>query len=174
MISRQTDTRTTDGQQSNYDRELLKALAIQQIWPPAENGLTNGQASLARKPAARSGVDCRCRIGASVHFEVIVDPEGARVLIDLLRLLTAAGPNQSLAAGEHLSHPIDELTPREDDVLACLITGRSNRQIGLELGISPATVKSHVSNILSKYGVESRTALVAMVLQHRSQAPLPV
>lgn len=62
---------------------------------------------------------------------------------------------------------VDILTPRENDVLALLIEGKSNRQIALELGISTTTVKCHVSSILSKLGVESRTEAVAMVLRHQ-------
>lgn len=167
MICKQLDTRATDHWQAHDDLELLKALAIQQIWPPVKDGLNNGRASPAHKRAVPSDVDCHCQNEASIHLEMTIDPEDARVLIDLLRLLSATGPNQSLAAVRPSPHPIDELTPREEDVLACLIDGYSNRQIGLELGIALGTVKSHVSNILSKFGAESRTAVVAMALQRQ-------
>jgi DNA-binding NarL/FixJ family response regulator len=48
-----------------------------------------------------------------------------------------------------------------------MIEGKSNRQIALELAIATATVKCHVSNILSKMGAESRTEAVAIALQHQ-------
>ncbi|MFO7696497.1 MAG: response regulator transcription factor [Anaerolineae bacterium] len=59
-----------------------------------------------------------------------------------------------------------DLTPREREVLALLVRGMSNPQIASELYVSDATVKSHVSNILSKLGATSRTEAVALSLQH--------
>jgi DNA-binding NarL/FixJ family response regulator len=51
----------------------------------------------------------------------------------------------------------EELTERETEVLRLMACGQSNKQIGRSLQISEKTVKSHVSNILSKLGVQSRT-----------------
>src|SRR5436305_6493167 len=51
----------------------------------------------------------------------------------------------------------DALTERETDVLRLLAQGQSNKQIARSLHISEKTVKTHVSNILSKLGVQSRT-----------------
>ncbi|MDP9358924.1 MAG: LuxR C-terminal-related transcriptional regulator [Chloroflexota bacterium] len=53
------------------------------------------------------------------------------------------------------------LTPRELDVLALLVEGRSNREIAETLFVSPRTVDNHVTNILAKLEVKSRTAAVA-------------
>lgn len=50
----------------------------------------------------------------------------------------------------------DGLTPRETDVLTALGRGRSNAQIAVELTISIATVKTHVSSVLAKTGTSSR------------------
>lgn len=52
----------------------------------------------------------------------------------------------------------DDLTPRERDVLDQVALGLSNKQIARELGLSPGTVRIHVSNILAKLRVENRTA----------------
>jgi DNA-binding NarL/FixJ family response regulator len=49
------------------------------------------------------------------------------------------------------------LTARERDVLAAIAQGRANRQIARELGMSEKTVKTHVSAILAKLGVQDRT-----------------
>lgn len=57
------------------------------------------------------------------------------------------------------------LTPRERQVLALMADGLDNGEIGKSLFVSPATVKSHVSAILAKLDVESRTEAVAMALR---------
>ena len=56
------------------------------------------------------------------------------------------------------------LTPREAEVVRELSNGRTNADIGKKLGISAATAKKHVENILEKLGVPSRAAAVALVL----------
>jgi DNA-binding NarL/FixJ family response regulator len=59
------------------------------------------------------------------------------------------------------------LTQRELDVLRFLGAGRSDREIAEELFISARTVGTHVSNILAKMGVNSRSAAVAVALRER-------
>jgi DNA-binding NarL/FixJ family response regulator len=51
---------------------------------------------------------------------------------------------------------LDELTPREREVLRLIARGMENAEIADELGISPRTAKNHVSNILAKLGLPSR------------------
>ena len=54
-----------------------------------------------------------------------------------------------------------QLTPREQDVLRWLCAGKTDRDIGAILGISPRTVHKHLQRIYEKLGVETRTAAVA-------------
>jgi DNA-binding NarL/FixJ family response regulator len=56
------------------------------------------------------------------------------------------------------------LTRREREVLARVAAGRTNRQIAEELFISESTAGVHVSNILAKLGVSSRTEAAAVAL----------
>ena len=80
----------------------------------------------------------------------------------LLRLLGADAP----AAGRTLCAT---LTPRETEVLSWLAKGKTNRDIGDILGMSPRTVNKHLEHIYEKLGVETRTAAVAAAGQ--MQAP---
>ena len=58
------------------------------------------------------------------------------------------------------------LTPREQDVLRCLIRGYSDKEIASELAISRHTVAKHVTAILGKFDVDSRTGAVAAAMRH--------
>lgn len=59
-----------------------------------------------------------------------------------------------------------DLTEREIDVLRSVACGMSNREIGEALFISEKTVKTHVSNILSKLGLEDRTQLAIYAIRN--------
>jgi len=60
-----------------------------------------------------------------------------------------------------------DLTERERAVLALMVEGLNNTQIAAKLTVSPSTVKSHVSNILTKLGAASRTEAVTLALRTR-------
>lgn len=63
--------------------------------------------------------------------------------------------------------PQFDLTPRELDVLALVVQGLSNGEIAAKLMVSQPTVKFHVSSILSKLGVGSRTEATAVAVQQK-------
>jgi DNA-binding NarL/FixJ family response regulator len=83
-------------------------------------------------------------IRAADRGELQLDPAVAR------RLLS------SLSAASH-DGATAELTARELDVLSLVGTGRANKEIAARLGISERTARTHVSNILRKLGLTSRT-----------------
>lgn len=98
-------------------------------------------------------------------------------IIDLLRALLATlssnvppdtEKNESLppCPDEGYVRERYRLTPRESEVLAQIVLGKSNRQIALALAVGVATIRSHVSNILAKMGAESRTEAAVMALLH--------
>ena len=59
-----------------------------------------------------------------------------------------------------------DLTEREYEVLSLMVEGLNNTQIAGRLTVSPSTIKSHVSNILTKLGVSSRTEAVTLALRN--------
>lgn len=127
---------------------------------PAEQPAANGEERLAPR---------------SVHIEIVVGPAQAARVVELLRQLlpTRPGPRTATAVEQTSTLPATHffgLTPREEDVLEQMMEGKSNRQIALDLGIALATVKTHVSNVLSKMDAESRTEAVSMALQQPSPA----
>jgi len=59
------------------------------------------------------------------------------------------------------------LSSRETEVLRLIVDGRTNAEIAAKLYLSERTVHRHVSNILTKLGVRSRTAAAILAVQHR-------
>ena len=64
---------------------------------------------------------------------------------------------------------VDALTSREREVLAELAQGRSNREIARALHVSEKTVKTHVSSVLAKLGVQDRTQAALVAVRHEQQ-----
>ena len=81
-----------------------------------------------------------------------LSPEAARVLVQATR-----SPER----------PWLELTEREMDVLRLVVQGQSNQQIADGMFISVATVKAHISSILSKLQVSSRAGAIAYAIKHK-------
>lgn len=70
-------------------------------------------------------------------------------------------------------YPRSELTPREQQVLELVEQGSKNKEIALELGIRPGTVKIHLKHIFEKTGVRGRYGLALNGLKDRSLIPVP-
>ena len=80
----------------------------------------------------------------------------------------------SVPAGEsaELVSRLSTLTPQQVRVLMMLGEGLLNKQIAFKLGVSEATIKAHVSAILQKLGVDSRTQAVIAINQDRQHRRL--
>jgi len=82
-------------------------------------------------------------IRAAQRGEVHLDPAAAKALTASMR-----APRRDVVAA---------LTPREREVIVLVAGGGTNRQIGRHLGVAERTARTHVSNILGKLGLASRT-----------------
>ncbi|MGC9468015.1 MAG: response regulator [Anaerolineae bacterium] len=92
--------------------------------------------------------DLAAAIRAAHHGRSTLAPEATEILIQATR--------------ERADQPHYDLTEREAEVLDLMAEGLSNAEIAERLVISVATVKFHVSGILSKLGVDSRTEAVSL------------
>jgi NarL family two-component system response regulator LiaR len=82
------------------------------------------------------------------------------------RATLSAGAAQALVdTTQQPPAPELKLSEREMEVLRLMVEGLNNTQIAAKLTVSPSTIKSHVSNILSKLGVASRTEAVTLALR---------
>lgn len=61
---------------------------------------------------------------------------------------------------------LSDLTPRERRVLQLLSTGKTNKQIGVDMFICEKTVEYHLGNLYSKTGARTRVAAVVWAMQH--------
>lgn len=93
-------------------------------------------------------------IRAAYHGEPTLAPEATQALIEV-----ATRPSPSQVVGH-------DLTDRESEVLKLMVEGLSNPEIAEQLSVSRSTVKTHVSNVLSKLGVTSRVEAVTLAIQN--------
>jgi DNA-binding NarL/FixJ family response regulator len=91
----------------------------------------------------------------------------AEELIDAIRAVHAGKSRIPSSVAEKLADRMSGpgLTGRELEVLKGIVAGRSNKEIGNDLSISEATVKTHINNLLSKLGAADRTQAATMALQ---------
>jgi DNA-binding NarL/FixJ family response regulator len=89
-----------------------------------------------------------------------------RELLETIRAVHAGQKRiPSDLAAELFLHSRNDLTPREIDVLQLIAEGKANKEIADHLSIGEASVKSHVSNILSKLDARDRAHAVAIGLK---------
>ncbi|GAA3391297.1 response regulator transcription factor [Cryptosporangium minutisporangium] len=96
-------------------------------------------------------VDAVLRVAAG---DPMLSPQVTRKLID--RVAVEAG------AFERARAALDGLSPREHDIVLAVATGKTNAQIAAELYVSVATVKSHLTRVLVKLGLDNRTQVALL------------
>jgi DNA-binding CsgD family transcriptional regulator len=113
---------------------------------------------------------------AELHAETGQRERAAKELDEVRAICTRLGARPALERAKELAARLGarrsrarlpfDLTPRELEVLRLVAEGKSDREIAEELFISPNTVMNHVSRILGKLQVESRTAAAAYAVRH--------
>lgn len=93
-------------------------------------------------------------VRAAYGGEMRLDPAVSRLLAERLRRTNPG------------SHPVEPLTARELDVLGLVGRGLSNKEIAAQLVITERTARTHVSNILGKLGLASRTQAALYAVEH--------
>ena len=87
----------------------------------------------------------------------ILDPAVTRNVLDRFK----AGPEDSTP------NPLAQLSPQERRVLDLVAEGKTNKEIGVEMGLSDKTVKNYLSNAMDKLSFSRRSQAAAFIAQHR-------
>jgi DNA-binding NarL/FixJ family response regulator len=96
-------------------------------------------------------------IRSVANGDAVVSPRITRRLLDVYATHL---PDPSVGAGGRVRAALDQLTPREREVLLAVATGLSNTEIAEKLVVSEATVKTHVGSILAKLDLRNRVQAV--------------
>lgn len=176
----------TDGAEAvELARRHRPDVVLMDIRMPGLDGLTAAREVLALPAAPRvvilttfdedESVYEALRVGASGFILKSAPPErlldavraasSGRALIDpaVTRRVIEAFARQS----SHVPPPVglDELTPRETEVLRLVARGLNNSEIATELVVAEATVKSHVNRVLMKLGLRDRTQAAVLAYE---------
>jgi two-component system, NarL family, response regulator LiaR len=119
----------------------------EKLYPVIEAGATSYLLKTSRAS------DIADAIRATFQGESVLEPKVTGKMINMMR-------------NKQPSLPHEELTEREREILLLMTEGKSNQEIADELFIALKTVKTHVSNILSKLDVSDRTQAVIYAFRH--------
>jgi DNA-binding NarL/FixJ family response regulator len=108
-------------------------------------------------------------LGASGYLLKTAEPD--ELVVELRAACRGAlpiSPTMTREMLKSLSAPVTQLTAREMEVLGFVVDGDLNKQIARQLSISERTVKTHLTHIYSKIGVEDRAAAAAWAVRNLS------
>jgi DNA-binding NarL/FixJ family response regulator len=165
--------------------ELRPDVALVDVNLPGMSGLELARLTAASLPQMRvlvvSAYDDYAYVTEALDIGVggyLLKTASAKELVDAVRAVADGVFVLDRAVSGRLARRMrndasntDLLTRRETEVLGLLARGRSNKQIANELVLGLRTVEGHVSNVLAKLGVQSRTEAVAYAIGHRLVIP---
>jgi NarL family two-component system response regulator LiaR len=161
--------------------QLLPDMVLMDVVMPGMDGVTATREIVRAHPATqvialtsfydRKTVKAAFEAGAIGYL--IKDISGAD-LVDAIKAARAGRPPLAAEAAQALiscalqpDEPVRDLTQREMQVLAMMAEGLNNAEIAKKLFVSRSTVKAHVSRILTKLEVSSRTEAVSVALREQ-------
>lgn len=171
LLKRQSDIRVVaeaaDGEAAiDLYARLLPDVTIMDLRLPKATRVEATVEIRRRFPAARIIVlttfdgdeDIYCALKAGARAYLLKDTSREELLATV-RAVAAGLRRIPPTVAERLAQRVEssELTAREREILALIVTGRGNKQIGAALSITEGTVKTHVNSILAKLGVADRT-----------------
>jgi two-component system, NarL family, response regulator LiaR len=119
----------------------------EKVYPALEAGATSYMLKTSKASEIANAVR------ATYHGQSVLEPEVTGKMMVKMRQ-------------KHHVEPHEELTTREMEILLLMSEGKTNQEIADELFIALKTVKTHVSNILSKLDVQDRTQAVIYAFKH--------
>jgi DNA-binding NarL/FixJ family response regulator len=138
--------------------------------------LEAGALGFLTKDAGREQIALAVRSAAA--GQAVLDPLAQASLLRAASPVGAgAGTGPAVAiepsgpAAAELAPLLDDLTPREADVLRAIAAGQSNTEIATQLFISEATVKSHINHLFAKIHARSRAEAVRYAYDHGLVTP---
>lgn len=169
---------------------LRPEVALVDIGLPDGSGIDLGERILAERPETKvialsalgdpRAVRDALRVG--FHGYIIKDTSISRFItaieavlggeVVVPRALAPRVAGKQSSDEEAVALLVDQLTPRERQVLELLVEGASGQAIARALGISPNTVRTHVQNVLTKLQVRSRLEAATFAVRHRI-VPMP-
>ena len=152
--SREAENRELENLEALLENPALSALVLIEDADRAPISVLLNFGSVSILADDASATEIEAAIKALAAGLVTLDPEIAKHIAE--HLPQNSPPN---------TEPIEELTRRETEVLRLLARGLGNKEIAARLGISEHTAKFHISSILGKLAVSSRTEAVALGLR---------
>jgi DNA-binding CsgD family transcriptional regulator len=147
---------------AQWQKAATEWLALRRPYPAAYAQWRQAEALLIDKaPRASAEEALRAAYALVVRLGAALLQRELELLAQRGRVRLEAATESSLAQAQSVSASLG-LTEREAEVLALLAAGRTNRQIGQELFITPKTASVHVSRILAKLGVAGRGEAAAV------------
>lgn len=181
LLETEKDIQVLGGAENGEDairltRELKPDVLLLDLMMPIKDGMETTEALHAVAPSVRililtsfgdaTSISKALRSGAS---GAILKSSPESDIVTAIRVVA----NGKTYLSDELQHVIDDtpppqtLTPRQREILCSVVKGRTNRQIGLEIGIREDSVGQHLSAIFAKLGAVNRAEAIAIALKRQ-------
>lgn len=159
--------------------ELRPEVMLMDLSMPGMDGVEATRQTMAAAPGVRVVMltsfaepkHVNAALDAGAVGYLLKDAEGEEIVRAVKAANRGEAPFSARAAGALLSRrserrSIEDLTPREREVLALVGEGLANKQISRRLGIKEKTVKAHLSSVFQRIGVSDRTSAALWAERH--------